>query len=253
MYNNFIQSIKRYGLDIDEITNVINVIKYQIYYHKLNKNNTFSILIKKNIFNRKIYKNKIIGFKICHNSSNYYGFLANNGKFYDITGHNLAETFLKFPSLKKYRISSSFNPHRLNPITKKISSHQGVDLAMPIGTPILSIGSGEIIKTKYSSIAGKYVTIKHNVQYITKYMHLKKILVKVGDKVKKGEKIGISGNTGRTTGPHLHYEIWLKNRVIDPEKLVILEKLSGNNLKIYLKSLKNIIFNLKKCSSNYEF
>ncbi|XBC37968.1 MAG: peptidoglycan DD-metalloendopeptidase family protein [Buchnera aphidicola (Floraphis choui)] len=243
--NNFSHTIKNLGLDSYEITNIINIVKHQINFYKLNINNPFSILIKKNILKEKIYKNKIIGLKIYHNNLNHYGVLANNGKFYDNQGYSLIEKFLKFPALKKYRISSNFNPHRFNPITKKISPHQGIDLAMPIGTPILSIGNGEIIKTKSSLGAGKYITIKHNVQYVTRYMHLKKILVKVGDKVKRGDKIGLSGNTGYSTGPHLHYEIWSKNKVINPEKLIISERLSGNNLKVYLKYWKSIMYYLK--------
>ncbi|XBC43115.1 MAG: peptidoglycan DD-metalloendopeptidase family protein [Buchnera aphidicola (Meitanaphis flavogallis)] len=242
---NFVKTAKNSGLDINEITNIIHIIKHQIRFHKLKHNNPFSILIKKNTCNKKIYKNKIIGLKIYHKGINYYGVMAGNGKFYDKEGYSLMETFLKFPSLKKYRISSTFNPHRLNPITKKFSPHQGVDLAMPIGTPILSTGSGEIIQTKRSLAAGRYIAIRHNVKCITRYMHLKKILVKVGEKVKKGEKIGLSGNTGYTTGPHLHYEIWFKNKVINPEKLIIPERLSGDSLNKYLKSLKEIIWYLR--------
>lgn len=242
---NFVKTAKNSGLDINEITNIMHIIKHQIRFHKLKYNNQFSILIKKNTCDKKIYKNKIVGLKIYYKGINYYGVMAENGKFYDKEGYSLMETFLKFPSLKKYRISSTFNPHRLNPITKKISPHQGIDLAMPIGTPILSTGSGEIIQTKCSIAAGRYIAIRHNVKYITRYMHLKKILVKVGEKVKKGEKIGLSGNTGYTTGPHLHYEIWLKNKVINPEKLIIPDRLSGNSLNKYLKSLKEIIWYLK--------
>ncbi|XBC40554.1 MAG: peptidoglycan DD-metalloendopeptidase family protein [Buchnera aphidicola (Nurudea yanoniella)] len=242
----FIKKSKNSGLDINEIKNIISIIKYQIHYHQLNFYNQFSILIKKNIFDEKIYKNKIIGLKIYNSSINYYGILAKNGKFYDQKGYSLMGVFLKFPVLKKYRISSNFNPNRLNPITKKISPHQGVDIAVPIGTPILSIGNGEIIKTKSSIAAGKYITIKHNVQYTSRYMHLKKILVKVGDIVKKGEKIGLSGNTGYSTGPHLHYEIWEKNKVVNPEKLIILEKLSEKDLKTYLQLSKKIFTFLKK-------
>ncbi|XBC44152.1 MAG: peptidoglycan DD-metalloendopeptidase family protein [Buchnera aphidicola (Schlechtendalia peitan)] len=238
--DDFLKNSKNYGLDVNEIKNVINIITHQINFYKLSIKSPFSILIKQNVFDRKVYKNKIVGLKIYNNDLNYYGILANDGKFYDIKGFSLTETFLKFPSLKKYRISSAFNPHRLNPITKKISPHQGIDLAMPIGTPILSIGNGEIIKIQSSLAAGKYIAIKHSRKYITKYMHLKKILVKIGEKVKKGDKIGLSGNTGYSTGPHLHYEVWLKNKVVNPEKIIILERLSGKNLKIYLKSSHKI-------------
>ncbi|WP_158336522.1 peptidoglycan DD-metalloendopeptidase family protein [Buchnera aphidicola] len=239
---NFIKTITSWGININEIKNVIDNVKNLIYFYKLDVNIPLNLLIKRSLLHEKVYKNTIVGFKIYYNCVYYYGILEKNGKFYDNKGYSLITQFLRFPFLKKYRVSSNFNLHRLNPITNKISPHQGIDYAMPIGTPILSIGDGKVIKTKSSTAAGKYIIIRHNIQCITKYMHLKKILVKVGEKVKKGDQIGLSGNTGYSTGPHLHYEVWVNNKVINPNKLVLFEKLSGKKLKIHLNFLKKIMY-----------
>ncbi|XBC40033.1 MAG: peptidoglycan DD-metalloendopeptidase family protein [Buchnera aphidicola (Nurudea ibofushi)] len=242
----FLQNSKNYGLSVNEIKKIMHIIENQINYYKLKINNSFRILIKRNMIDKKKCQSQIVGFKIYYKNLNYYGILFNNGKFYDTQGHSLMETFLKFPSLKQYRVSSSFNLNRFNPITKKFSPHQGVDLAMPIGTPILSISNGKVIKAKFSSVSGRFIEIRHNLKCITRYMHLQKILVHVGNNVNKGEIIGLSGSTGRSTGPHLHYEIWIENKVINPEKITIMEQLSGKTLKSYLKLSKKIVEYLNK-------
>ncbi|STI75442.1 putative peptidoglycan-binding peptidase [Escherichia coli] len=87
---------------------------------------------------------------------------------------------------------------------------------MPQGTPVLSVGDGEVVVAKRSGAAGYYVAIRHGRSYTTRYMHLRKILVKPGQKVKRGDRIALSGNTGRSTGPHLHYEVWINQQAVNP-------------------------------------
>ncbi|PPI88186.1 hypothetical protein CRV12_00920 [Candidatus Pantoea edessiphila] len=129
----------------------------------------------------------------------------------------LLNSFVSFLTTKKrLRISSNFSLNRLNPITGNMSPHRGVDLALPIGTPILAVSKGKVIVAQRGNLAGNYVAILHNHGYITRYMHMNKILVKLGQKIKNGDKIGLSGNTGRSTGPHLHFELWINNHAVDP-------------------------------------
>ena len=78
---------------------------------------------------------------------------------------------------------------------------------MPIGTPVEATGDGTVIMTRKHPYAGNYVVIEHGSKYKTRYLHLSKILVKKGQKVSRGQRIGLSGKTGRVTGPHLHYEL----------------------------------------------
>ncbi|PPI88851.1 hypothetical protein CRV09_00885 [Candidatus Pantoea edessiphila] len=138
---------------------------------------------------------------------------------------------------KKLRVSSNFNLRRLNPVTGHITPHKGVDFALPIDTPIFAVDKGKVIVVKNDSIgAGNYIAILHNYGYITRYMHMNKILVKVGQKVQRGEKIGLSGNTGRSTGPHLHFEIWINNKAIDPLKVYLsIGEIKKNHIKKNIK------------------
>ena len=109
--------------------------------------------------------------------------------------------------------TSDPDPARKNPVDKKVRSHNGYDIGMPIGYPIVSVASGTVAVIKRGSkSAGNYIVVNHEGPIVgeldhTAYMHLSEILVKKGQKVKQGELIGKSGNTGRSTGPHLHFQI----------------------------------------------
>ncbi len=88
---------------------------------------------------------------------------------------------------------------------------------------------------KRSGAAGYYIAIRHGRTYTTRYMHLRKLLVKPGQKVKRGDRIALSGNTGRSTGPHLHYEVWINQQAVNPltAKLPRTEGLTGSDRREY--------------------
>ena len=112
-------------------------------------------------------------------------------------------------------MSSGFNPRRKHPVTGRISPHNGTDWATPTGTPIVSTGDGVVIMTRKHPYAGNYVVIEHGSRYKTRYLHLSKILVRKGQKVSRGQRIGLSGATGRVTGPHIHYELIDRGRPVN--------------------------------------
>jgi murein DD-endopeptidase MepM/ murein hydrolase activator NlpD len=114
--------------------------------------------------------------------------------------------FVFSPPLADYRISSQFGK-RLDPFTNRQTFHGGVDLAAPKGTPILASADGVVEFSGTLGGYGKCVIIKHELGYETRYGHMSKILAKVGQSVKKGEKLGEVGQTGRATGDHLHFEV----------------------------------------------
>jgi murein DD-endopeptidase MepM/ murein hydrolase activator NlpD len=119
--------------------------------------------------------------------------------------------------LKQTDITAKFG-YRIHPISKKRHFHKGIDLRAKRKTKIYATADGVV---KYTRVQlkggfGTMVTIAHNYGFDTVYAHLNKILVKVGDVVKKGDVIALSGNTGYSTGPHLHYEIHYANKVVDP-------------------------------------
>ncbi len=118
--------------------------------------------------------------------------------------------------LKPIRVSSPFG-YRVNPVTGNYGIHGGIDLSANSGTAIKAVLSGKVLKSKYSSDYGNFVTIDHGDGLITLYAHCSKLLVKAGDTVKQGDTIALVGSTGRSTGPHLHLEVRINDVRINPD------------------------------------
>ena len=122
------------------------------------------------------------------------------------------------PEKGKYRVSSSFG-RRHDPVYKnKIAFHDGIDFATgKVGYPVYTTGDGVVERVRYQFFGyGNEVIIDHGFGYKTRYAHLHSINVTQGQKLKRGQQIGQVGNTGKSTGPHLHYEILFKNKAVDP-------------------------------------
>lgn len=113
------------------------------------------------------------------------------------------------------RVASGFG-YRIHPIYKVRKMHTGMDFTAPTGTPIYVTGDGYVSEVVSNSGYGQHVIINHGFGYETLYAHMSKILVRKGQKVKRGEKIGLVGNTGLSSGPHLHYEVIKGGEKIDP-------------------------------------
>jgi TonB family protein len=109
---------------------------------------------------------------------------------------------------------------RIHPFTGKESFHNGIDIAAIMGTPVKATANGEVIAAGYKDIEGNHVIINHKNGYTTYYGRLHSFTVKKGDQVKRFDVIGYVGNTGRSTAPHLHYEVRLNNKPIDPMTLI---------------------------------
>ena len=118
-------------------------------------------------------------------------------------------------SNKSVRFSSSFG-YRIHPIYKTVKLHSGMDFSGPIGTPIHATGNGKVISASIKRGYGKCIEINHGFNYKTLYAHLDKYVVKPGQKIKRGDIIGYMGNTGQSTGPHLHYEVKKNDRPVNP-------------------------------------
>lgn len=153
-------------------------------------------------------------------------------KFYTAAGDSLDPSFSRYPFEGSYRLSSHFNPNRRHPVTGRISPHNGTDFAMPIGSSVIAPASGRVERVDYHSAAGRYIVITHDNGYRTRYLHLSRALVKTGDHVEMGDQIALSGNTGRSTGPHLHYEVHVNNAPVNAMKVNLPENtsLDGNAL-----------------------
>ena len=138
--------------------------------------------------------------------------------------NNTIITIDNFP-VKKGRLSSRFGM-RKDPINGKRKMHSGIDIAAKRGTSVNPLGSGKIIFVGRKTGYGKTVEILHGSTIITRYSHLKKILVKVDQMVSKTDIIAQVGNTGRSTGPHLHLEVAINGEPIDPQ-IFLIEKLAS--------------------------
>ena len=117
--------------------------------------------------------------------------------------------------LSSYRVTSRFG-YRIHPIHGNTTFHYGVDLAAVQGTRVNSFAAGTVAETGYNSVYGNYVLVSHSDGFASFYGHLHKIYVKTGTKVSEGQKIAAVGNTGWSTGPHLHFEMRRNGLVLDP-------------------------------------
>jgi murein DD-endopeptidase MepM/ murein hydrolase activator NlpD len=109
---------------------------------------------------------------------------------------------------------------RRDPITRAIRMHNGIDISNKIGTPVYASANGVVLFTGVESGYGNMITLDHGYGITTNYAHLNDILVREGDMVKRGDKIGTIGMTGRAIGPHLHYEVRINGMPIDPTRYI---------------------------------
>ena len=141
-----------------------------------------------------------------------------NGKlgWFDRNGKSAVRTLMRTP-VNGARISSRFGV-RKHPVTGFNAMHRGLDFAVPMGTPILAAGSGIVESAGWNGNYGRYIRIRHNSTYKTAYAHMSRFAsrARVGRYVEQGEVIGFVGSSGRSTGPHLHYEILVNNRQLNP-------------------------------------
>ena len=148
--------------------------------------------------------------------------------YYLTNGKSIEKALMKTP-INGARLSSRFGM-RKHPILGYNKMHQGTDFAAPTGTPIMASGSGIIEVAKWNGAYGKYIRIRHNSKYKTAYAHLSGYArgIKSGTKVRQGQTIGYVGSTGRSTGPHLHYEVLVNGKRMNSQRLNLP---SGRTLK----------------------
>ncbi len=132
---------------------------------------------------------------------------------------------------------------RIDPIYKTVKFHSGMDFSANIGTPIYVTGNGKVVKAGWEGLYGNCITVDHGFGYVTKYAHMSKIIARTGQKVVRGEIIGEVGSTGKSTGPHLHYEVHVKGKIVNPVNYYFMDlnaedydrmvELAANHAKVY--------------------
>ena len=129
------------------------------------------------------------------------------------------ETTISGRPVKHGWISSTFGT-RIDPFTGKKKFHRGIDFAGRAGSEVLAVAAGVVVASEWQHGYGNVVEIRHPGGYITHYAHNRENLVKVGDRVEKGEPIAIMGSTGRSSGPHVHFEVRRDGKVINPARFI---------------------------------
>ncbi|MFT5807875.1 MAG: murein DD-endopeptidase [Moritella dasanensis] len=212
----FAGSAKKAGLSLYEAQFIASLLKDKINFSRdLRSGDTFKVLVSRQyIGDERTGENRIDAVSI-NNRSRYISAYLYEGAYYDEAGLSIERAFVRRPVSSKYRISSSFNPNRRHPVTGLLRPHNGTDFAVPIGTPVYATGDGVVSRVLNHKYAGLYIEISNGQTYRTRFLHLSKVLVKKGQRIKRGQKIALSGNTGRTTGAHLHYELHVRGRAVN--------------------------------------
>jgi murein DD-endopeptidase MepM/ murein hydrolase activator NlpD len=161
-------------------------------------------------------------------------------RFFDETGRSARRTLMRTP-IDGARLSSRYGRRR-HPVLGYTKVHRGVDFAAARGTPIYAAGDGTITAAGRNGSYGQYIRIRHNSTYDTAYAHMSRIATRKGRRVKQGQVIGYVGTTGRSTGPHLHYEILANGRKVNPLKISMPSgnRLKGNELAHFQKTRRKI-------------
>lgn len=131
------------------------------------------------------------------------------------------------PIKHDFRVTSGFGI-RNDPFTGQLAMHEGLDFVAEVGSPVMATAAGTVVRSGWDHAYGNVVEVSHIEGFTTRYAHMSKCLVQVGQKVSRGDTLGLLGSTGRSTGPHLHYEIMRFDRVLNPVQMLV-QAGSNNN------------------------
>ena len=240
-----LQSLYKTAIDLNVQPNIIiefaRIYGFQVDFQRdIRKNDNFQIMYE--VFeddNGKVFETGNIIFADLKlsgvNNSLYYFDKKGNEGHYDQNGKSVEKALMKTP-INGARLSSAFGM-RKHPIDGYNKMHRGTDFAAPMGTPIMASGSGVVTRARWCGGGGNCVKIKHNSTYETIYAHMKNFArgIKEGVRVKQGQIIGYVGSTGKSTGPHLHYEVIENGKKINSQKLKLPsgKTLKGKNRELF--------------------
>jgi len=229
--NIIIEFARIYGFQVDFQRDIRKQDSFQIMFEVFRDDNNRIIESGEILFANLILSGE--------DNSLYYFDLKNNEGHYDKNGKSIQKALMKTP-INGARLSSPFGM-RKHPIDGFNKMHKGTDFAAPMGTPIMASGNGIIKKAGWCGGGGNCVVIKHNSTYQTVYAHMSKFApgIRSGVRVKQGQTIGYVGSTGKSTGPHLHYEVIVNGKKVNSQKL----KLPSGKI---LKGEERKIFETKK-------
>ena len=235
---------------------IADIYAWTLDFYKLQKGDSFKFMYEERFIDDTIFAGygevKSAVFK--HKGEDLFAFkyLADSIKgipeYYDENGNMLRSQFLKSPIKFQYRISSRYNlKRRIKHYGYRVKAHRGTDFAAANGTPIMSTANGTVVESRRKGGNGIYVAVKHNSTYTTKYLHMSKRKVKVGNFVKQGDIIGYVGSTGSSSGNHVCYRFWKNGKEVDPfkQKLPAAEPLKKSLKPKFLEFMKPLKYQLE--------
>lgn len=204
---------------------LMKVYAWSIDFFKLKRGDKFALSFTERYINDTVYDgiDSLRAAYFEYKGEKLYAFpfqQDSNGKtdYFNEQGKAMKNFFLKAP-LKFINITSKFSKNRFHPVQLRFKAHNGTDYAAPTGTPIMTTAAGVVEQAGYTAGNGNFVKVKHDKMYSTQYLHMSKILVKRGQRVKQGDIIGKVGSTGLATGPHVCYRFWKNGVQVDALKL----------------------------------
>lgn len=237
------------GLPPEPVVRMINLFAYDVDFQRdVQKGDAFETLIEQHKDARgDVVRHGNILFAaltLQGQTIRLYRWQGEDGEadYFSETGHSSRKALMRTP-IDGARLSSGFG-YRRHPVLGYSKMHQGTDFAAPSGTPIYAAGAGQIERIGWAGGYGNSITIRHNKEYATLYGHMSGFApgMTQGRRVKQGDVIGYVGSTGMSTGPHLHYEVHLNSKPIDPLslKLPSRQRLQGPELARYLDYVKTL-------------
>ena len=218
-------TLRNEKIDASLSKKLMKVYAWSIDFFKLKKGDKFALSFTERYINDTVYDgvDSLRAAYFEYKGEKLYAFPFQqdaNGKtdYFNEQGKAMKNFFLKAP-LKFINITSKFSKNRFHPVQLRFKAHNGTDYAAPTGTPIMTTASGVVEQAGYTAGNGNFVKVKHDKTYSTQYLHMSKILVKRGQRVKQGDIIGKVGSTGLATGPHVCYRFWKNGVQVDALKL----------------------------------
>tara|TARA_R100001230_G_C5689664_1_gene202454 strand:- start:5981 stop:7231 length:1251 start_codon:yes stop_codon:yes gene_type:complete len=241
----FARSAQATGLSSSSVTELTRILQKKLDFRRdSRRGDQFQVLVESDMIDGETLDSRVLAVKYDGERMDLTVVRnANDDNFYTPEGSSLDPAFARRPFEGSYRLSSNFNPRRLHPVTGRVSPHNGTDFAMPIGTPITAPANGRVERVGNHHAAGRYIVVRHDNGYRTRYLHLSQPLVSQGERVTMGERIALSGNTGRSTGPHLHYEVIVNNTPVNAMTVELPENtsLSGDTLVAFQRQAEPML------------
>jgi murein DD-endopeptidase MepM/ murein hydrolase activator NlpD len=195
------------------------------FYTDTRPGDTFRVVLeRKKLTNGTVVSyGRILAAEYNNDGHAYRAILFHDGSgretYFTPEGKSLKKAFLHSPLKFAAPVTSHFSAHRFHPILRRYRPHLGTDYGAPIGTPVQSIGEGKVVFAGRKGGAGNLVEVLHTNGYETYYMHLSRVLVRAGQRVNEGQRIGLVGMTGLATGPHLDFRIERHGQFLNFERL----------------------------------